>query len=279
MPNLNYSILNPAFEVLPESLIAMESNLYCEISSSGFIYFFVNQSKEITGISCFYFNAVDERDVAEILKEIFNAQSVLQKKFKSINVSYSSAESALLTEELYRKGNHETALHLLHGDINNATVLTDLIADKNIYNIYTIPAELHHAITSQFNLATINHQYSLLLKQAINGETILRVIFYQDKIVVTLFIEGKLHLIQTYEYKSAADVNYYLLSICREFNITPTLLLHGVIEKNSDLHKELQKYFADITFDSGTGDYTVADDIKNFPAHYFNYLFASYLCV
>lgn len=118
MPNLNYLILNPAFEVLPESLVARESDLFCEISSSSFIYFFVNDSKKITGLSVFYFNADNEREVATVLKEIFNAQSVLQKKFKSINVSYSSAESAMLTEELYRKGNHETALQLLFGDLS-----------------------------------------------------------------------------------------------------------------------------------------------------------------
>jgi len=271
--------LNPAFEVLPESLVARESDLFCEISSSGFIYFIVNHSKKITGISVFYFKADDEREAATVLKEIFNAQTVLQKKFKSINVSYSSAESALLTEELYRKGSHENALQLLFGDINTEIVLTDLIADKNIYNIYSIPAEIHHAITSQFNLATINHQYSLLLKEAINGDTILKVIFYQDKIVVTLVIEGNLQLMQTYEYKSAADVNYYLLNICRQFNVKPMLLLQGMIEENADLHKELKKYFADITFDSGTGEYTVADDIKKFPAHYFSHLFCNYLCV
>ena len=272
--------MNPAFEILPESLIATETDLFCEVSSSSFNYFFVNTAeRKITGLSVFYYETNDPIEIADAVKQIFREQRVLEKKFRKIYISWSSEESALLTEELYRKGNHETALHLLYGDISNETVLTDLVADKNIYNIYFIPAVIHNVITAQFPMAIITHQYSLLLKQIDERSSMLQVIFYPDKIIATLIVEGKLLLMQTYHYRSAADIIYHLLNIYKQFDVNPALQVQGMIEENTELHKKLKQYFPDIVFYKAQSEYVIAADIEKIPAHYFSHLFSNYLCV
>jgi hypothetical protein len=91
---------------------------------------------------------------------------------------------------------------------------------------------------------------------------------------------GELQLIQTYPYNSGADVVYYMLNICRQFNMTNIpVCIGGMIEKDSDLHAEIGHYFSNIVFDELPAEYEYADSLQQLPAHYFSHLFSIALCV
>lgn len=100
------------------------------------------------------------------------------------------------------------------------------------------------------------------------------VIFYSYKMIVSLFVEGKCLLINSYDYQYAEDVSYYLLSIREENNIDNIALeVSGFIEKNSTLYNELYKYFKDISFARLSPLCEYSEDILHYPSHYFCHLF------
>ena len=227
MLHINNFHLNPVFEIIPEAIYFQQTNLICELSPDGFSYVFENDAdKKFHGLSVFHFT--ENADITTQMKGIFNDQPLLHKNYKKIFISYTGEESALLPEELYYPGENELLLKTLYGDINEGAIATDLIADKKIYNVYRMPADIHKVIVDQFPLAAFSHHYSLLIKQGIQGD-ILKIIFYRSTFIAALIKAGKLQIIHLYPYKSGADVVYHLLNICHQFTITDVPLSIGGI--------------------------------------------------
>ena len=270
--------MKPVFEIIPEAIFFHETGLICEISRDGFSYVFENDGdKRFHGLSVFHFD--NTGDIPGKMKEIFNEQPLLHKKYKKVFVSYSGDECSLLPEEMYKPGQNEMLLNALYGDLHNSAIATDLIADKKIYNVYRMPAAIHQVMVEQFPLAAFSHQYSLLIKQDVPGD-LLKIIFYKDRFVAVLMKGGELQIIQTYPYQSAADVVYNLLNVCRQFNMKDVpLRIGGMIEIDSDLHTEIAHYFSNITFDELPAEYEFTDSLKQLPPHYFSHLYSIALCV
>lgn len=233
--------------------------------------------RKFHGLSVFHFS--DTANIPEELKTIFNEQPLLHKSYKKVFVSYTGNESALLPEELYKPGENEWLLNTMYGDLHEGSVSTDLVADKKIYNVYRMPAAIHQLIVEKFPLAAFSHHYSLLIKQNIPGD-VLRVIFYKNSLVAVLIKGGELQIVQTYPYRSGTDVVYCLLNICEQFKMENVpVRLGGMIEVDSDLHKEIMHYFPNVAFDELPEEYAFAENLKQLPPHYFSHLFSIALCV
>lgn len=271
--------MNPAFEIIPEAIFFQQTNLICEISLSSFSYIFENDiGKKIYGLYSFYFNKDEE--VAERLRNIFEEQPLLSKNYKKVFLSFSGEESALLPEKLYRTIEHKALLDRLFGDLHDNIILTDLVPDKKIYNLYRIPSAIHKAVVDQFPLAAFNHQYSLLLKQDWGNGDLLNIIFYEHNFIAALIKSGNLQIINSYSYASDTDVIYNLKNICNQFDMHDvSLRIGGMVEINSDLDKELKHYFSNITFAEHPAGYEFNQKLKEMPYHYFSHLFSLASCV
>ncbi|MBA3674718.1 MAG: DUF3822 family protein [Chitinophagaceae bacterium] len=279
MPHLNHLHLSPVFEIIPEAIFFQETNLICEISPDGFSYLFQNDiEKKFNGLSVFHFTKNVDNSLQ--LKEIFNEQPLLGKKYKKIFVSYSCAESALLPQELYQPKKNKLLLSTLYGDLHEGAIATDLVADEKVYNVYNIPIAIHQTIINKFPLTAFGHHYSLLIKQGIPPGDMLKVIFYRHTFVAELVKAGELQLINTYNYQSGTDVVYHLLNICDQFKLNDVpLQIGGMIEIDSDVHKEISHYFVNIIFEELPAGCDLAKGLKEFPPHYFSHLYALALCV
>lgn len=271
--------MSPVFEVLPEAIFFQQTNLICEISKNTFSYIFENDAeKKFYGL--YVFNFKEDEDVPSQLKNIFQSQPLLSKNYKKVFICFSGEESALLPEKLYKPGTNDQLLNKLYGDLTDGIILTDLVADKKIYNVYRMPTAIHKAIIDHFPLAAFTHQYSLLIKQHADKSDLLNVIFYENTFVATVIKSGELQLMHTYSYQSVTDVVYHLKNICDQFNLIDSpLRLSGMIQIDSDLDKALSHYFSNKTFDELPADYNVSSNLKELPAHYFSHLFAHALCV
>ena len=270
--------MKPVFEITPKAIFFQQTNLFCEISRDGFSCIFMNDTdKKFHGLFVFYFN--NDATVASQLKEVFTEQPLLRKAYKKVFVSWSGEESALLPEELYKTEESENLLNTLYGDNGEYVAATDLVADKKIYNTYRIPATVQQVIVEQFPLAAITHQYSLLVRQDVEGD-LLKVIFYKDTFVLQLVKDGALQIIRTCPYQSGDDVVYHLLNTCRQFNCEEVpLQAGGMIDKDSDLHKKLLHYFEHFTFDALPASFAYTRQLSALPPYYFSHLFSLALCV
>ena len=135
---------------------------------------------------------------------------------------------------------------------------------------------------TKFPSATISHQYSLLPDSTGLSGTKLFIVFYQNKFSVLCCKQNQLQVIQQFEYANAYDVAYYLLAIAEQYTLDVNeveLQLCGMINENSALYNELDKYFKHLSFQPLPDVFDYVDDIQALPSHYFAHTFLFAACV
>jgi len=275
-------MMKALFEILPESVDAANCILVCEISNEGFSYAIKDdEQNSYVAVAMFQFEkGVESDDHAGNLHDVINAQPMLVGNFKKVCIMYSFAESVLIPFALYSSLENENVINLVHGDIQSDTsILTDLITERGVYNVYRVPTSIINVVKSHFPVTCDLHQYSVLLKQVVVKEDTLHIIFFPQRIVVKLDTKGRTELINSYRYNTAEDVSYILLNTCKQFDIENIPVeVTGLIEEDSALFKEIYKYFETINFASLPAECNYAERIIQQPSHYFNHIFAIDSC-
>jgi hypothetical protein len=108
------------------------------------------------------------------------------------------------------------------------------------------------------------------------------VVFYPNRFVITIFQGAQLRLGQTYNYTSPEDVTYQLLDLVHTFDMDVEkipIYLQGMIDRSSGVYREVEKYFLQVTCDSGTSLWHLSPYFKEYPAHYFTSVLTAAACV
>jgi hypothetical protein len=175
---------------------------------------------------------------------------------------------------------------LLTGDCENDIVFDEHIRDWNMNNIYRVSKDIHLLCKEKFSGSQYWHIYTMLLlwskEPGLKNGNIIRAVFYNDKFIAAFFKGTELQLIQTFFYQTPEDVAYYLLLICKQFNIGQqeiVLSISGLIDGESTLYSELLKYFAEVNYEVMPESYGTNGLLDEFPGHYFSPLLKMSLCV
>lgn len=269
--------MKPVFEILPESINAGTCDLLCEVSNEGFSYLIKDcQENTFIALGVYHFNNIIPGNHISVLQKIFEDQELLSENFRKINVIYSFPESVLIPFSLYNSRNNANVLSMIHGDFSeNDVILTDVLLDNKVYNCYRMPSEIILEVSNKFPSGKVLHQYSVLMKNLSGDSNKLSVIFYPQKIVLTVEKDGKLLLINSFHYKTAEDVSYTLLNACRQLEIeNMPLEVSGLIEKDSAIYKEIYKYFGLVSFTRLPVGINFSEEMNRYPAHFFSHFFA-----
>jgi hypothetical protein len=269
--------LKSVLEILPVDLDVHKCTLLFEISNEGFSYAIKDDDNAYIGVAVFHSTkswGADEYSI--ILKNELQQHSLLSENFKKVYLMYSFEESVLIPFSLYNSLENTNVLNLIHGDLqSNVSILTDVIAENRIYNCYRIPTPVLKVIKSKFPDAVNRHQYSVLLKQVSPEEDKLLIIFYPKKVVMMLHTNGITQFINTFSYDTANDVLYIMLNTCKQFEVENIPVeITGMLEMNSSLSLEIQKYFSPVSFTQLPAGHNYSEEITKHPAHYISYIFA-----
>jgi hypothetical protein len=208
---------------------------------------------------------------ADMLNEIFSAHAELNNSFFQILICYDYADSIIVPSIHYNPDNASLLLNTIHGNTVNNRIVSETVAGWQIHNVYAVPEEVHEWINRKFPSGKTGHNYSLGIRN-IRGSDVSGYIsldILTNDLSVVAGKEDKLLLAQSFPYSTPADVVYYLLKFCQQFNLSQQnvkLLLSGLIEKNSALYKELHQYFLHIEFRKASW----SND--EYPAHFFTSL-------
>ena len=274
--------MRTVFEILPSSVNPESCKLLCEVSNEGFSFCIKNEeTNSFSGLGIYHFDKNKPAVGLPIaLQILFHQKEIFSEKFKKVCVVYSFCQSTLIPFSMYDGDKNELLMNMMFGDLaQTETILTDVLPDQSMYNCYRVPTALLDVIQTQFGNASCSHQYSLLLKNAAVESDRLALIFYTQKLVACLIKDGKFQLLNSYNFEIPEDVSYTLLNICTQFNIAdPHLIIHGLLEENSPLYKDIYKYFNDIELASLPSDSVYSDEILKFPSHYFSHIFDADSC-
>ncbi len=256
------------FTIENNETIAVQPVLSLRLGNHHLGYSITNPGGEVLYRLAYY--RTEQTDSAA-LEELMQLAPVLKEQFYSVQVSWDFTGSALLSSADHQPEESGKLLRALYGTNGQEAVITENIADWQLYNMYAVPAELLHKVQQQFPAAQSRHQFSLAIKQVIAAteQGNMYVDFRPDDFTIMLVRSSRLLLAQTYAYSTPEDVLYYLLKCCEQLGLSQQelqLQVSGLIDIDSALYKELYQYFLHIDFrQSGW-------QANDYPAHFFTTL-------
>ena len=158
--------------------------------------------------------------------------------------------------------------------------MKDPIAEWQMDALYSLPIRIYDQLVAKFPSARFFHSYTTCLKTnngfSAENQVDLHISTRQFRVMVKK--DNRVQLAQTYAYRTPLDVVYFLLKICYEFGLdqsSVSVILSGLIEKDSAMYKELHNYFMNLYF-AGESSYELPEN--ELPHHYFTSLYNLAAC-
>jgi hypothetical protein len=208
-------------------------------------------------------------------KELAGLLSVypsLQGSFYETQLAYDFPQAVLVPSS--GSGAEQTAQLVNDGNHAGAHIITEQVPGWQINAVYAVPNDIQQWFSQRFPTAKYRHQYSLGIKtiQSSGDAGCLLVDFREDEFSVIAARSGSILLARCFEYSTPDDVLYYLLKLCRQFQLSQQelqLSISGLIDRQSSLFKELYQYFIHTGFRDASWS---RDNRAEFPAHFFTSL-------
>jgi hypothetical protein len=280
----------PAFQIAVSDISAedlLQSRLLVEVNPESFTYVLLNQ-RNMSPLAVKYFQLEHSRGkrLTESLREIIQEDELLRRPVKETLLVYNFPESSLVPEPLFSMDTNKELTDIVHGNLQKGLILTEKIPWWELFNVYRISQDLHQLLQQQFTAGKYWHYYSLLLKShkmfdSREESDCIKVIFYADKMITLILKKGIVQLMQTFPYQDTKDVAYHLLNCCHQLSISQEevlLQVGGLIDRQSTLSTELNKYFVQITFEEIDESIKVTDELKELPLHYFSSILKMAVC-
>jgi hypothetical protein len=230
-------------------------------------------------LSCSISSYVDE--CIDEVKEMIT-QPLFNKQYKKTTIIWALPESILTPDSVFDENNNTKMLSLVFGPSNTSTYRADILPKNNIHNVYRVNSTIYNFFKDTFPNCQEYHQFTILPQVNYANDTSLLCIFYNSGFCIQVQKDAEPIFVNYFDYAVPEDISYYLLSICKNFNFDAenvTLVLSGLIEKESILYRALYKYFLKVSFFNFSSKYTCHGDFENYPKHFFNHLFAMAACV
>ncbi|HEY0677886.1 MAG TPA: DUF3822 family protein [Chitinophagaceae bacterium] len=285
-------MLQPAFHIEHEQTLEedyLQSLLLMEVNPNGFSYLVLHQVRqEVLDAKYFSLPATESRSLTDRLKTIIDNDDVLHQQFRQSIVLYNVAESVIVPESAFNLEMNRDLVELTYGGVSKGLILSEKVPGHPVYNVYRVPPDMHSLFQQKFTAGKYWHIYSLWLSslksfppEIEEGQARVHVLFYPDKMLVSVLRTGLLQLVQTYTYQVPEDAVYFLLNICRQLELSPEeilLVISGYADNDSALLNEVKKYF--LRFHMDEVPQTFSKDLFNpLPVHFFSPLLKMALCV
>lgn len=195
-----------------------------------------------------------------------------------VTLCYNFCESLVVPERYAHEETESAMLSLVFG-ADDQPVFSDVLGFKKMLghvsakNIYRVSRAVHEALLKIFPSARVMHSTSLQLAEEVESK--IDVTFYPHEMKVLLFDGGLLRLCRQFTYKTPADAAYQLLNVCHQHALNPETIplnLQGMIEADSNLLRELEKYFLLTERDERSGEAEWVEELSDVQSGFFNYL-------
>jgi len=285
-------MIRPSFDITALNISPAEweqSILLLEVSSNFLGCVWYNQPKQkLLGIRHYNFEDTVDKSSKYLMEELLKDDLMLNSHVSRVVMVYHYPESTLVPETYFQSELNRPVLDLMFGDAEKGLVMSEKIDILPVYNVYRIPPDIHKLFQQKFTSSSYWHYYTLQLsffqieKDSPADLVRIRVMFYADKFIIGAFRDGELLILQSFIYQTPEDVSYYLLTVLNAHDVKQenvVLKISGLIDEDSILYTELNKYFQYLSWDPLPDGIDPAGILKQFPPHYFSPLVRMALCV
>lgn len=270
-----------AFKIPPHTEDYSSLHLVAEAGSDE-VSFLIFEKQPFTAHGFYTFNFDKHLNVSaltERVAEIIENEDVLSKPFASSTIFYNYREVTPVPDEYFTYGQNEAVCNLLFGEDKRTIVFHENIKAIPAKVIYRAPQKLHDMLRNHFAGSIFKHAASQINEQSGNA---IDCTVYHSTIRLVVWKDGKLQLLQYFDYTSPSDVVYHLLDTCRQLGLSPEevkLLLNGMIVESSVLYEEIYKYFLHVALKVLPQEVSLAGKLNDHPHHFYSHLIEPALCV
>ena len=275
--------VNPSFNIQAPQIDFETAQLFTEAGPMGVLLAVLGADNCFKAVVIYPFTAgLHETEIAEKLREICNCENLLKKQYNKTHIFWAFTESILVPVGLMNADHNLNMLNLVFGDAKQGFIRSDFLYKHNLHNVYRTPQVAIDIFSACLPVATQTHLFSAIVNRNLPEDNHLFAIFYSNSLTIMLCREGKLQVIQNFNYNHADDCVFHLLNVCKVFDVQPDavrLHINGMVDESSGLYAAIYKYFLNIGFDKPDEGYTYDKGIQDHPPHFFSHLFALASCV
>jgi hypothetical protein len=272
--------LKPSLYIKSETEIDSASAVLLVIAGNGHCCFAVmnHLSKELVEYGYYTWDNSDGN-----YRALFEDVDAMKKRYHQTAVAYDSAASILVPAALFNADDVKIHLQTVYGKDFRSAVISEILPAWKLTNVYRVPDEIFTTVSKKLQPGYSLHLYSVLLKNINSAEPgFIMLDFRTEDFSVIVIKENNLQLAQSFDYSAPEDVLYHLLKICQQTGLSQQdtkIYLSGLIEQESSIYRELDKYFIQLEFETLSGDIKLSDELKVYPEHYFSTISKLAACV
>ena len=276
--------MKPTFNIEFDHVAAGQLNLYLLIGEQQIAYTAIDNDGNCIAVAVYHTQKQhDMDDTASLLKQIVAQQPLLKEGLCKIVLIFAYPQVILVPDAYMEYQAKKDMLQMVFGQMDTMQIKTDFNAAKAMHIVYAIPKSIDTVLNYIFSADIITHQYALLPNIVEPTNHYLYSVFNQNSVTILLVKNGAVQIMQQFNYTTPEDVAYYFLQVCASFEVESsslTVILNGMIDKDSALYTELHKYFLGLQFATLPPGFTYPEVLTNtYPQHYFSNLFALAACV
>lgn len=212
---------------------------------------------------------------AETLAGIFLDNAELNREYEAVKVCFQYGRNMLVPLAYFQSGTEQKMLAAAHGHAPETKSLSDHVTAWQLHNVYSVPTEIIDWLQRKFPLYKHLHHLTLgITSMSAEATDTLLLDIHTNEFSLIAVKENKLLLAQTHAYSTFDDILYFLLKAGEQFSLpqeTAQLLVSGLVEKDSQLSREMHHYFINVQFRDSEWQ-TAGNDDDRYPAHYFTML-------
>jgi hypothetical protein len=271
MSELSFDIQRPSLD----NLLAHECRLILELGETHLATVLLHiPSRTVVALRYRQFPA---SEVLSACKEALETDPLFGSAWASVEIFFHTRDSVLLPESLYKGGDGDRILTMVHGDLRADKAMEDPVPGLGIRNIYRVSGDLVRMLREKLPMARCRHENTALLIQLRERELTLPpshiyLQVYPHQVTVTVIRDRQFILLQSYPYDIPEDVSYHLLNAAEQLGIDPDqvpVLVSGLIDADSPLYHELLKYFRHLETDAAPENLALDDAFSGYPPHLF----------
>ena len=159
-----------------------------------------------------------ENNWEAIFSEAGAVSNLLLKPVSAVQVFINSASAVIVPLEKFNTEAATDYLQLLFGPAIHATLKHEKIKNTpSLINCYRIPTPLLDVLNTRYPLHQLSHAYTPnitgLYAEAVSDKPMLKLQFYKNHFIASLFVSSTLQFIQSFSFTSTEDICYHLLHV------------------------------------------------------------------
>lgn len=236
--------------------------------------FFILHSKDLELV--YFKNELFNESFESSFRALYATDSVLSK-FKELELlGLHTSELTLIPERLYSEEKRSAYFKDLM-DLSERQILTSQLPDEETRILYLVEQSTVELLEEYFEIGETVPNFQGLIRSAHQNNKSYNLVVQLDHEELTIFYteEGKIKFLNKFEFKSTADVLYYLLKVCAVLKLDTKKLsldLTGHIGEDSEIYRTLHKYIFELRLLKLEQNINIP--LSDSEIHYFNDIFA-----